>query len=288
MRNRNQVASRSVQLRLIHVGLIMMLLLYTMLLLSVSSAKASELTNQYCPVTTNELAEKQFFLDYQDRRIYFCCNNCKKDFLKDPDAYLANLDSQMPDTIEQQSLENHESSPHEHDEKVAGVTSDDHGGGSEASHDHDTDHGDKSSLVSFAGKFHPMLTHFPIALILSALLFSILGAFLKIQTMDYVSVYSIYLAALTGIGTVALGLAAGSSATYPSFLIDYFTWHRLLGISTGVVTLLTAYFGKRLLQKSSHQTMLAYRISLGVNAVLVGITGHIGAMLVFGPDHFTF
>jgi len=255
-------------------------------LLAGLSATAGELSNEYCPVTTSELAEEQFFVDYQDQRIYFCCNKCKKDFLSNPEAYLANLES--PNTVSDQSesAHHHDQGTHEHGENVEKAAlegqQDDFG----LSHDHETDHGESSSLVGFAGKFHPIVTHFPIALVLSALVFAILAAVLQNQTMNYVSVYSIYLAALTGIGTVILGLAAGSAASYPSFLSEYLDWHRLLGISTGIVTIVTAYAGLRLLRQPSTGTVWSYRILLIVDAILVGVTGHIGAVLVFGPDHF--
>lgn len=235
------------------------LILLAILLLAVMSVDSGELTNKYCPVTTSELAEEQFSIDYQGRTIYFCCNKCKKDFLSNPEMYLANLDSPVSDSDQP-----------------------------ELSHDHGTDHGDSSSSVRFIGKFHPMLTHFPIALVVSALLFMALAAILQNQTMNYVSVYSIYFAALTGIGTVLIGLAAGSAASYPSFLSDYLSWHRLLGIATGIVTIVTAFAGRRLLQKSSKGTAWAYSIALIVNAIMVGVTGHLGATLVFGPDHFNF
>lgn len=255
-------------------------------LIAVISAQGEELSNKYCPVTTSELAEEQFFFDYQDRRIYFCCDKCKKDFLGDPESYLANLES--GDAVSKQEPHDHHEGEHEHGEDASEATTEQHEQDLAASHDHATDHGESSSLIGFAGKFHPMLTHFPIALILSALLFSILGVVFRTQTFDVVSVYSMYLAALMGIATVILGLAAGSAASYPSFLSEYFDWHRLLGITTGVVTLLTAYAGSRMLRRSSKGTIWLYRILLFVNAALVGVTGHLGATLVFGPDHFRF
>ena len=266
--------------------LVLMAVTCLMLLFAVLSAKAGELSNKYCPVTTTELAEEQFFVDYQDQRIYFCCSKCKKEFLSNPEAYLANLGLAEADSSQAASFHDHGEVAHEHGENVERAAVEGHEVDTDLSHDHETDHGESSSLFAFAGKFHPMVTHFPIALILSALMFSILAAVLQSQTMNYVSVYNIYLAALTGIGTVILGLAAGSAASYPFFLSEYFSWHRVLGISTGIITILTAYAGRRLLQRSSNGTVWSYRVALIVNAILVGVTGHFGASLVFGPDYF--
>ena len=262
-------------------GLIFLGMVYALIMLSAVPVTAGELSNIYCPVTTSELAEEQFSLDYQGQTIYFCCNKCKKDFLSNPELYLANLEAPIENSDHSETSHDHDDGAHEHGENAAEVSTDAHDEKIEAAHDHATDHGESSSLVTFAGKFHPMLTHFPIALVFSALLFSILAAIFKMQTMDYVSVYSIYLAALTGIGTVILGLAAGSAASYPSFLIEFLSWHRLLGIATGIVTLLTAYMGRRHLLQSTRGSGKQYMISLIVNTIMVGVTGHFGSLLVF-------
>jgi uncharacterized membrane protein/YHS domain-containing protein len=283
-------------------------LLALLLLFSLQAVATETEMNKYCPVTTTELAEKQFSLEYNGQQIYFCCNKCKKEFLANPDVYLANL------TLEVQSSEASEhvdvGEDHQHElEEAAGeshdyehnqdntvstvaltnqeeVESHDHAGSE--MHDHATGHGDTSSLVTILGKFHPLLTHFPIALILAGLLFSCLAVLRKAELLQTVSVYCLYVAALSAIATVLLGLAAGAGADYPSFLQSYLSSHRLLGISTGVMTLVTAYLGYRQQRVRSIATVRTYRAVLFVNSILVGVTGHFGALLVFGPDYFNF
>ena len=55
------------------------------------SADGVASTNTYCPVTTDEKVDQNFWLDYQGRRIYFCCRKCKAEFASNPEPYLANL-----------------------------------------------------------------------------------------------------------------------------------------------------------------------------------------------------
>lgn len=246
---------------------ILMVAVSMVVLITIVPARSEGLANKYCPVTTSELAEEQFFVDYQGQLIYFCCNNCKRDFLGSPETYLANPVTSGADSL---------TSGSSHDQ------------GDGNAHNHARDHGESSTAVSILGKFHPMVTHFPIALVISALLFSGLAVVLKIQTLEVVSVYSVYLAALSGLVTVALGLAAGYSASYPTFLAGYLSTHRLLGITTGVMTFVTAFLGHRQLGTRSAGRAWTYRGCLLVNSVLVGITGHFGATLVFGPEHFDF
>ena len=40
-----------------------------------------------CPVMQNRKIEKKFFVDYQDKRIYLCCDACVKTCRKDPQKY---------------------------------------------------------------------------------------------------------------------------------------------------------------------------------------------------------
>lgn len=46
-----------------------------------------------CPVMGGKI-NKQFFTDYQGKRVYFCCGGCDETFTKEPDKYLAKLKDQ--------------------------------------------------------------------------------------------------------------------------------------------------------------------------------------------------
>jgi YHS domain-containing protein len=46
----------------------------------------------FCPVTGKKLEKKEFFVDYEGRRVYFCSEGCIKDFTKTPDKFLTKLD----------------------------------------------------------------------------------------------------------------------------------------------------------------------------------------------------
>ena len=45
-----------------------------------------------CPVSGEKLENKSIFVDYQGRRIDFCCKKCVADFEKDPKKYLSMMD----------------------------------------------------------------------------------------------------------------------------------------------------------------------------------------------------
>ena len=45
-----------------------------------------------CPVSGEELDDKTHVVDYEGRRIYFCCNKCIKTFNEDPQKVLKKMD----------------------------------------------------------------------------------------------------------------------------------------------------------------------------------------------------
>lgn len=49
---------------------------------------AAEQTN--CPVMAGPI-NKEIFVEYQGKKVYFCCDSCKEMFLKEPQKYLAKL-----------------------------------------------------------------------------------------------------------------------------------------------------------------------------------------------------
>jgi YHS domain-containing protein len=53
-------------------------------------APAAGAPQQYCPIT-GEKIDKSVYVDYQGKRIYFCCAACKPAFLKDPEKVLKEM-----------------------------------------------------------------------------------------------------------------------------------------------------------------------------------------------------
>ena len=47
--------------------------------------------NTMCPVLTDEPIDPTQYVEYEGHRIYMCCRRCARDFLKEPELYLANL-----------------------------------------------------------------------------------------------------------------------------------------------------------------------------------------------------
>ncbi|MGO9620472.1 MAG: YHS domain-containing protein [Desulfobaccales bacterium] len=46
-----------------------------------------------CPVLGGNI-DKKVFIDYQGKRIYFCCPGCPAEFSKDPEKYLKKMEAE--------------------------------------------------------------------------------------------------------------------------------------------------------------------------------------------------
>jgi hypothetical protein len=64
-----------------------------------------------CPVMEGNPISKNVFVEYEGKRVYFCCDSCKAKFLKEPGKYLARL-PQFSDSATHQEAD---APAHEHD-----------------------------------------------------------------------------------------------------------------------------------------------------------------------------
>ena len=225
--------------------------------------------NEYCPVLTDQKVDSTIFVDYQGSRVYFCCTKCRRDFLANPGAYLANLPefkspSGRPDTMRSM-------------EPIAAAT---------ASPNRPESASGEPFLIRLAGKLHPVVIHFPIALIISAAFFSLLAISRNKPVYDSVSIRLIYLALASAVVAILFGLSAEETTSFPAFLADYVEWHETFALIAGACTLLSAALGYLSERPGRSSFKRWYHLTLLVNAILVGITGHFGATLVYGPDYF--
>jgi len=62
------------------------------LLASAAEVKETGQPQTLCPITGNKIT-KTSYLDYEGKRVYFCCDACKETFLKDPKKYMGAMES---------------------------------------------------------------------------------------------------------------------------------------------------------------------------------------------------
>jgi len=133
--------------------------------------------------------------------------------------------------------------------------------------------------MSFIGKFHPLLVHFPIALVLAAAAAELVVLATPRQAWRTVAVVNIRAGAAMGVVTAITGWLFASSP-----LVDAspsLEWHRWVGMAGAAGAIGAALLSSRL-RLSSRRAAFVYRCALFVTALLVAITGHLGGSLVWG------
>jgi len=58
---------------------------------AVAALEHAQTTNVICPVMTDMKVDPDIFTDYEGKRVYFCCRNCRAAFGKNPKKYLPRL-----------------------------------------------------------------------------------------------------------------------------------------------------------------------------------------------------
>jgi YHS domain-containing protein len=56
-----------------------------------TSPSASEIEQTTCPVMDGNPIDKNVFVEYQGKKVYFCCPECKAKFQENPEKYLDKL-----------------------------------------------------------------------------------------------------------------------------------------------------------------------------------------------------
>jgi uncharacterized membrane protein len=135
--------------------------------------------------------------------------------------------------------------------------------------------------MALIGRLHPVLIHFPIALVIVAALAEVVAmvtADVRWRTVAVVNVRAgAVFALLAAISGWRLALAPEMEG---SPLLE---WHRWLGtIAAGAA--LAAALAPGGIRRRSALGVLTYRIALFAAGTLVAVTGHFGGLLVWGAN----
>lgn len=223
--------------------------------------------NDTCPVLPDEIVDPSVTIEYEGETIAFCCERCLKAFRRTPEEYVTSLNGPMASV----QNENHDA---------------------DGGHDH-ADHGSENSsgfsLLALVGKFHPLLVHFPIALVIVAGLAELLGVLGKLSQAESISRFMLLVGAISAVPVVASGWQL-AGASYGDGPVDaVLKSHRWAGVTTGVLIVCSAltawYIG---LSKENRLRRRFYWALLAVSVLAVSITGHLGATLVYGRAYWGF
>jgi len=134
--------------------------------------------------------------------------------------------------------------------------------------------------MALTGRLHPLLVHFPIALVLIAAIAELVSLTTRFPEWHMVAVANVRAGAAFAIASAAAGwLLASSRIVEASPALE---WHRWLGVA-GAVAAVAAALATSEMDRPPRRLWL-YRIALFWAAALVAVAGHFGALLVWGAD----
>ncbi|SDT90857.1 Uncharacterized membrane protein [Verrucomicrobium sp. GAS474] len=140
-------------------------------------------------------------------------------------------------------------------------------------------------VLHWLGVFHPVVVHFPIALLLLA---ALLEAVAALRGSSEKLTFSIRLT--LGLGAVAALVAAGFGWAdafgmgFEAELKPILAWHRWLGTGVALGSCVAWVLQCRMMQTG--QEVYLYRVVLWLVALATAVVGHLGGTLVYGLDYY--
>lgn len=134
------------------------------------------------------------------------------------------------------------------------------------------------------GRFHPLLVHLPIGILLLAAAFEVLACFRRYRKLKRAVAPMLFFGALSSTLSVVTGLALAEDGAYDERLIAV---HRNTGIVTAIFSWIALFTHSRvarfLRKKTQRQAM---RLFLFVPlTLLIAVTGHFGGSLTHGESY---
>jgi uncharacterized membrane protein len=134
--------------------------------------------------------------------------------------------------------------------------------------------------MALTGRLHPLLVHFPIALVLIAAIAELVSVTTRFPGWRTVAVANVRAGAVFAVASAAAGwLLASSRIVEASPALE---WHRWLGVLAAIAAISAALTTGAIDDQPSRQWL--YRVALFSAAALVAVAGHFGAVLVWGAD----
>jgi uncharacterized membrane protein len=138
--------------------------------------------------------------------------------------------------------------------------------------------------VALIGRLHPLLVHFPMGLVLIAVVAEVVAMATGLWDWRAMAVANVRVGAVFAIGAAIAGWRLASSPGIEA--TSSLEWHRSLGTIAAVAVAGAALTSAGARDRSAF-ALRVYRITLIWAAALVAVTGHLGGLLVWGVDVVT-
>jgi mono/diheme cytochrome c family protein len=132
------------------------------------------------------------------------------------------------------------------------------------------------TISEFLGRFHPVLVHLPIGILLIAAVFYVLSLREQYKALQQATTVALLLGMLSAVGSCISGYLLSISGDYEA---DWVSTHKWMGFAVAAVAIVSYFLHTR---KNN-----AVKWTIGVMTLLIFITGHSGGSLTHGSDYLT-
>jgi uncharacterized membrane protein/mono/diheme cytochrome c family protein len=141
-------------------------------------------------------------------------------------------------------------------------------------------------VSEWIGRFHPVSTHFPVALMLVAVFAESLAWWTRRESWLHTVRFLVILAALGAVSAGVLGWINAYFSSYSKETGALLWWHRWLGTGSSVWAIVCAVLIVLHECREGSPERQRFRGALLLGAALIGISGFLGSALIYGLDHY--
>jgi uncharacterized membrane protein len=143
-------------------------------------------------------------------------------------------------------------------------------------------------IIRDVGQFHPLSSHFPIALLIVALPAELLWKLTRKDSWKATVRYCVMLGATGAVVTATLGWCDAAVSSFVGTSATVLGWHRWFGTATAVWAVLTAGLSELAHRRGNPPGLRSgFRLALVAGILLVSVAGYLGASLIYGLNHYS-
>lgn len=139
-----------------------------------------------------------------------------------------------------------------------------------------------SGVVDGAGRFHPVLVHFPVALIVTAFVAEMIFIAHRDERFSSAARIMLHAGAWVGVAAALTGFARADTITIAPDAAGAFAVHRIAGIATPVLAFLAAGLADGVRRSGQIWELFLFRVVLALAAAGAVVAGYYGGEIVYG------